>query len=230
MTGKKHSIGEGLMAFYSDIDKDYVPQYRRWHNCEHIPERVSIPGFIEGRRYFGSEGSPSFLMMYETETVKVLESPAYLGALNRPTRWTQDTITHFRNPLRGVYQLLSAFGKSDFFNATWLLTIRLDSDVEITAEQAEAVLEDIQEENISTARFYEINERMAQMKTAEKAIYGENNAYKRYLILVENNYIKGREVIVDDRADGALAQLLKQDEKALIDEYSIEYYLRSPNA
>ena len=230
MTLKKHSFGEGLMAFYTDIDKDYVSQYRRWHNCQHIPERVSIPGFMEGRRYFGSEGSPGFLMMYETETVDVLESPAYLSALDRPTRWTQETLPHFRNPLRGVYRLLGGFGKSDFFTATWLLTIRLDSDVQITAEQAEAVLEDIQEENVSTARFYEIDDQMAQIKTAERAIYGENGAYKRYLILVENNYLKGRESIVEDRPDGALSQLLKQDQKSLIDEYSIEYYLRSPDA
>ena len=122
-----------------------------------------------------------------------------------------------------------AFGESDFFAATWLLTIRLDSAAEITAEQAEAVLEGLEDDNISSARFYEINDHIAQIKTAEKAIYGENNTYKRYLLFIEHSYMNGRKAIVDDRQDGALAQLLKQDEKLLIDEYSIEYYLRSPS-
>ncbi|MBT5168282.1 MAG: hypothetical protein HOL92_07360 [Opitutales bacterium] len=229
MTAKKRNLGEGLMAFYSDIDEAYIPRYRQWHNLEHMPERVSIPGFIEGRRYLGAEGAPGFLMMYETEAVDVLESQAYLGSLDDPTPWTSEALAHFRKPLRGIYRLLSSCGESDFFKATWLLTIRLDSDVEITVEQAEAILEDLQGEGIGSVRFYEINDHIAQIKTAEKAIYGENNSYKRYLIFIENSYSAGRKAIVEDRHEGAFSELLKRDGKALVDEYSIEYYLRSPD-
>lgn len=221
--------GGGLMAFYSDIDEAYIPQFRRWHNCEHMPERVSIPGFIEGRRYFGSKGSPGFLMMYETEGVEVLESRPYLESLDDPTPWTREALTHFRNPMRGIYRLLCAHGESDFFKAAWLLTIRLDSDVEISVEEAEAVLEDLWEEGVPAARFYEINDHIAQIKTAEKAIYGENNSYKRYLVFIEHCYSDGRKSIVEDRTEGALSKLLERDGKALIDDYSIEYYLRSPD-
>ncbi len=230
MTDRISQVGAGLMAFYTDIDQDYEPQYRRWHNCEHMPERVSIPGFIEGRRYLGSEGSPEFLMMYETEAVEVLESPAYLRALNNPTRWTKEALTHFRNPLRAVYKLLSARGESDFFAATWLLTIRFDRDSAITIEQAQEVLEDLRDDYIHSVRFYEISDPIAQIKTAEKTIYGEGNSVKRYLVLIENSFMDGPKAVAEGRRDGRLAKLLEQDETALIDEYSIEYYLRSPDA
>ena len=38
----------GLMAFWADIDRDYESRFLEWHNCEHMPERVSVPGFREG--------------------------------------------------------------------------------------------------------------------------------------------------------------------------------------
>ena len=50
----------GLMAFWSDIDDDYVLRYQEWHNCEHVPERVAIPGFLRGRRYRDSSGGGAF--------------------------------------------------------------------------------------------------------------------------------------------------------------------------
>ena len=35
----------GLMAFWADIEPTQLNRYQQWHNCEHIPERVSIPDF-----------------------------------------------------------------------------------------------------------------------------------------------------------------------------------------
>ncbi|MFV1995820.1 MAG: hypothetical protein ACC661_10320, partial [Verrucomicrobiales bacterium] len=203
MTGKRHSFGDGLMAFYSDIEKDYVPRYRQWHNCEHIPERVSIPGFIEGRRYHGCEGASDFLMTYETDTAEVLESKAYLGALDKPTEWTREALTHFRKPRRGIYRLLSAYGESDFFTAPWLLSIRLDGG-EITSQGAEAVLEDIQNRGAPSARFYGINDHIARIVTTEKKIYGEGVPYRRHLILIEHKGAGERKDILENRRKGAL--------------------------
>ena len=227
MTERTSQVGRGLMAFFTDIGQEYEPQYRRWHNCEHMPERVSIPGFIEGRRYLGSDGSPGFLMMYKTDAVEVLESSAYLSALNNPTRWTKEALKHFRNPLRAVYKLLSARGDSDFFAATWLLTIRFNSDAAVTIEQANSVIDDVQDENLCSFRFYEINDPIAPAETTEKAIYGEGDTAKRYLVLLESSDVETLRTRIERRRDGLLYELLQQDETVLVDEYSIEYYLRS---
>ncbi len=40
----------GLMIIWADIDLNYVLRFQEWHNCEHVPERMSIPGFLRGRR------------------------------------------------------------------------------------------------------------------------------------------------------------------------------------
>ena len=81
----------GLMAFYADIAPEAVEDYRRWHNCEHMLERVSIPGFRRGRRYAGHPGAPGFLMMYETADAAVLGSAAYRAAASTRVRrpWNQ---------------------------------------------------------------------------------------------------------------------------------------------
>ncbi|MDP7547459.1 MAG: hypothetical protein QGF20_09215, partial [Alphaproteobacteria bacterium] len=93
----------GLMAFWADIDHDYTLRFQEWHNCEHIPERISIPGFNVGRRYRGIGDAPKFLMFYETDTAAVFASEAYMARLNDPTPWTQESLPHFGNPSRNIY-------------------------------------------------------------------------------------------------------------------------------
>ena len=85
-----NSISKGLMAFWTDIDEDYVLEFQKWHNCEHMTERVSIPGFHVGRRYRGIGNAPMFLITYETAGSEVLKSEAYMKALNSPTPWTKE--------------------------------------------------------------------------------------------------------------------------------------------
>jgi hypothetical protein len=36
---------QGLLAIWAGLDADDVEAYRQWHNCEHMPERVTLPGF-----------------------------------------------------------------------------------------------------------------------------------------------------------------------------------------
>ena len=68
----------GLMAFRADIDPDHEARFLEWHNCEHMPERVSVPGFREGRRYRELGSSRRYLMMYFTENADVLGGRAYI--------------------------------------------------------------------------------------------------------------------------------------------------------
>ena len=118
------SMATGLMAFWAEIDPDYVLRYQEWHNCEHIPERVSIPGFRRGRRYRCSSGAPSFLMMYEVDSPAVLASAPYMARLNAPTPWTREALTHFRKPHRGIYALMDEAGQEGPFCAPWLTALR----------------------------------------------------------------------------------------------------------
>ena len=48
---------EGLMVFWARIEPQNWLEYQQWHNCQHIPERVSIEGFHAGRRYRSAAGA-----------------------------------------------------------------------------------------------------------------------------------------------------------------------------
>jgi len=121
------SEGSGLMAFWTRIESQYLDRFREWHNCEHIPERVSIPGFLCGQRYLGHGTNDYFLMMYETREPAVLAGPDYLARLNVPTAWTRESLQHFREPVRNIYRLRTALGKADLFRAPCLVSARFNA-------------------------------------------------------------------------------------------------------
>ena len=99
-----------LMAFWATIAIPNQPAYLRWHNAEHIPERLSIPGFLHARRYRSVTTPARFLMFYETAGPEVLTSAAYLAALNRPTERTRQALPWFEAPLRNAYDGLASWG------------------------------------------------------------------------------------------------------------------------
>jgi len=98
------------MAFWADIATPHQPAYQRWHNNEHIPERLSIPGFVRGRRYRSVREDSRFLMYYDTTSLDVLTSAAYLARLNAPTPRTRAALRWFSNGNRSAYHLVDALG------------------------------------------------------------------------------------------------------------------------
>ena len=181
---------EGLMAFYADIDPENVEDYRRWHNCEHMEERVRIPGFLRGRRYRGYDGAPGFLMSYETETAAVLGSPAYHAALNAPTAWTKRALTWFRNPVRSIYGLLAETGEVPWRAAPYLLAARFnvpaDAEPAFLSDLGPALLRGaVDGAAVPRARLYAIDEAISAMMTSERKIYGGGPGNQKFLVLVE---------------------------------------------
>ena len=75
-----------------------------------MPERVSVPGFREGRRYRSIGNAPRYLMMYLTESADVLSSDGYMSGsmIPRPGPGSRSAIS--RRPSRNVYTLLSTCG------------------------------------------------------------------------------------------------------------------------
>ena len=60
------STGRGAITIWQDVRPEARADFFAWHNQEHIPERVGIPGFLRGRRYGALEGAPEFFTLYET--------------------------------------------------------------------------------------------------------------------------------------------------------------------
>ena len=94
--------GLGVVAIWHDIAPEARDDFYEWHNREHMPERVGIPGFRRGRRYIAIEGAPEYFNLYEADSAEILGGQDYLNRLNAPTPWTQRVIPHFRNVARSI--------------------------------------------------------------------------------------------------------------------------------
>jgi len=94
--------GKGVIAIWQDLVPEFKDEYREWHNRQHIPERLGIPGFRRARRFIAVEGGPEFYTLYETDRVEDVGGKAYLDRLNAPTEWTRKIMPAFRNMARSV--------------------------------------------------------------------------------------------------------------------------------
>ena len=129
-------LGAGAVIVWNDVAVEGRDQFYDWHDKEHIPERLTVPGFRRGRRYIKPTHSPEFLTWYEASDLAVLMSRDYLDRLNAPTPLTTSTLTHFRNTSRAVCRLVTSFGSN---SGGHVLTLRLDVPVARSAEFQERV-------------------------------------------------------------------------------------------
>lgn len=116
--------GDAFLALWHDIDPPSQTEYMEWHTREHMPERLSIPGFLVGKRLI-NHTIPRYRYgtVYCGETVEVFRSPAYLERLNNPTDWSNRVQPTFRNFLRVACDRIASSGIGD---GGAMATIRLD--------------------------------------------------------------------------------------------------------
>ncbi len=103
--------GKGMLLTSMDVDPEHEEDFNRWYDREHLEERVAIDGFIEARRYVAEDGAPKYLFLYSTQSIEVLDSPAYRNRLANPTEWSKTTMARFKNMLRAVARITISRGK-----------------------------------------------------------------------------------------------------------------------
>ena len=82
-------IGDAALGIWMDVDPAGLDDFNAWYRRQHLPERLSVPGFLRGRRYQTTGEGPVYFTLYETADAAVLSSAAYLERLNNPTDWTR---------------------------------------------------------------------------------------------------------------------------------------------
>jgi len=105
-------LGHGAVLVWNDIAHEGREQFYEWHDKEHMPERLSLPGFRRGRRFAKPRHSPEWLTMYEADDLSVVTSPEYLARLNAPTPGTVSTLRYFQNTSRAVCRVVHSIGSS----------------------------------------------------------------------------------------------------------------------
>jgi hypothetical protein len=93
-------LGNGVAAMWCEIDPASRRDFEDWHAHEHLPERLTIQGFLRGSRWASRSSDAGIFVLYELSDLDVFASPAYLERLNRPTAWSTRMMPAIRNMVR----------------------------------------------------------------------------------------------------------------------------------
>ncbi len=116
--------GNAFLALWHDIAEGSMDDYTEWHTREHMPERLSIPGFLTGKRLIDHDAPRHRIgTIYCGENAETFRSPAYLERLNNPSDWSLEVQPAFRNFLRVACERIASAGIGD---GGAVMTIRLD--------------------------------------------------------------------------------------------------------
>lgn len=102
---------QGFLAIWAEPPADVIPEYLDWLANEHVPERVSTPGFLNGRIFEDVDHGGRFFVVYETVAAEVLSSPAYLARGEAPSDWTQRMVRKLNPIVRGAGRIAWAGGQ-----------------------------------------------------------------------------------------------------------------------
>ena len=81
----------GLLLTQTEPPPAMEEEFNAWYDLEHLPERLSIPGFRSARRWVADRapGEGKYFATYELDSLAVLSSPEYLRFFEKPTPWTK---------------------------------------------------------------------------------------------------------------------------------------------
>jgi hypothetical protein len=124
----------GILAIFNDCRAGREAEFETWFQGEHLLERLSVPGFLFGRRHRAISGSCGYFNFYLVETPAVLTSKAYLERLDHPTPMTRIIMSEvFINMNRTVCRRTTRHGR---FRGAFAVTARF------SGKQDEATLSD----------------------------------------------------------------------------------------
>lgn len=103
-------LGLAAMLLSFDVAPEAIAEHDDWHTHEHLPERLSIPGFLRGTRWVALSGQPRYCVLYEVAQLATLSSDAYLQRLNHPSPWTSKMMPHYRGMTRGLCSVVGSYG------------------------------------------------------------------------------------------------------------------------
>jgi hypothetical protein len=179
--------GNGVVAIWNDIRPDARDDFFEWHNREHMPERVDIPGFRRGRRYAALDAQPEFFTLYETDGPEVLTGTEYLARLNNPTHWTRRAAAAFVNTSRSLCRVAWSLGSAE---GGLMMTFRCEvtegREVEMMRLLKDGALPRLADQpGIVGAHVCLADRAASNVQTAEKKVRSEASQVPGWIILVE---------------------------------------------
>jgi hypothetical protein len=102
-----------VLAIWNNVVPDSEAEFNEWYIRDHLPDRVSLPGFRRGRRWLALEGGPRYFTFYEIEDAAVMHSPDYLDSHENPTDWTRRMMPAFRDMNRSICRVTAKRHRGD---------------------------------------------------------------------------------------------------------------------
>jgi len=179
----------GMIVIWNDIKEEMRDEFVQWHSIEHLPERVSIPGFIAGQRWYGEYASPQYLTTYVTQNAGVLTSDPYIQRLNDPTPWTLKTVAAFRNTCRAAGEVIWESGSKKGYGGH-ILAIQITEleDQTILTEHLNSLANNPMHgfAGLLRARMVLTASKASQLPTAERAIRTGDQNEPHIVLLLES--------------------------------------------
>jgi hypothetical protein len=211
--------GLGVVAIWNDLLPAAKDDFYEWHNREHMPERVGIPGFRRGRRYVAISGAPEFFTLYEADSAETLAGQDYVNRLNAPTPWTLRVTASFRNVARAVCRVAFTNGVG---SGGVLLTLRFAID----PAQREAMVDELRRRllpplvyrrGIAGVHLCLADDAASRIETAERKVRPDAPLVPSWIILIEGVAVPD----VDGAADDLMPALQAHAPERAI--YRLEY-------
>lgn len=162
-------VGAGAMINWITVAREHLPIYEDWYNFEHLPERVSTPGFLRARRFIATDQRDAdrvdFLTLYETADVAVLASPEYLRRLDNPTDLTLEVVPLFAEFRRAACRVTVVRGDG---SSGRVVVVEVESDpASLRNALADTVFPElIREHQLVAASLYEPDIAVSDAKNA----------------------------------------------------------------
>ena len=179
--------GLGAVCIWHDLLPEAVDEFYQWHNREHMPERLGIPGFRRGRRFIAVAGAPTYFNLYEADNAEVLGGRDYLQRLDSPTAWTRRVVASFRRVSRSICRVAYSEGVGE---GGFMLTQRFDVDAAGAERTSEALRRRLlpplaDRKGIAGVHLCLADEAISRIETAEKKARSEATAIPGWIVLIE---------------------------------------------
>jgi hypothetical protein len=170
----------GILAIFNDARAGREAEFEAWFQGEHLLERLSVPGFLYGRRHAAISGSAGYFNYYLVESPAVLTSKPYLERLDNPTPMTKKIMSEvFLNMNRTVcHRTLRRGG----FRGAYAVTARFNEvpDVGTLTRLSDDLLRDT---NIASCEIWTAVDPAGQPVSQEEKLRGGDKKIKACLMV-----------------------------------------------
>lgn len=196
-------LGDAAVAMWWNVAREHLVEFHEWHSKEHLPERMSIPGFQRGSRW-QREGDDAFFIIYELTKYETLTSDGYLTRLNDPTPWSTKMMPLHRDMVRSQCRVIASNGGGV---ATYICPVRLSPETDMDAKLEDylrGVLADLPSHPGITGAHLLRTETPPAAPTKEQKIRGRDGVADWILLIAGHDAARLRDICADALGPQAL--------------------------